>query len=307
MKPAFFSLVALLCLSVPLASCSGGGMGTASAPSEASDAASDSYTASGYADRESAESGESAAGLPSLANGGNASPAEKIIYSAEARIETTDLDASVEKVYEMLDLYDAFIESSDITGGDRRSANFTLRVPRESFTAVTDRLSELGSLLSVSSNAVNIQTQYTDSASRLTTYRTEEERLLSMLASVNDVESMIAIESRLSNVRYEIESLTARLRDWDNQVNYSSVTLRINEVKQLRAQLQAGESYAQELRSGFAATLRGIGAFFMEAFKILVIALPALVLLAVVALLVFFIVKRTRARRAKRAKQDEAS
>ena len=143
---------------------------------------------------------------------------------------------------------------------------------------MTGDLSALGNLLSISNNAVNIQTQYTDSESRLITYRTEEERLLAMLAEVRDVESMIAIESRLSEVRYNIESLTSQLRDWDNQVNYSSVILRIFEVKQLRAQLQAGDSYAQELKGGFSATLRGIGAFFMEAFKLLVIALPAIVL-----------------------------
>jgi hypothetical protein len=311
-KTAGFSRIAPLCLFallvptvlVGLAACgAGGGM---------SGGADTSFTESAVAD-ESADGayyavGERAAPLASPMPSGGVSLAERIIYSAEASIETTDFDATIEKVYDLLDTYKAFIETSYVGAGngDNRRANFTLRVPRESFADVTGDLSALGNPLSISSNAVNIQTQYTDSESRLNTYRTEEERLLAMLAEVRDVESMIAIESRLSEVRYNIESLTAQLRDWDNQVNYSSVTLHIVEFKQLRAQLQAGDSYAQELKGGFSATLLGIGAFFMEAFKLLVIALPAIVLLALVALLIFFIVKRTRARRARRAEQDEA-
>jgi Flp pilus assembly protein TadB len=85
------------------------------------------------------------------------------------------------------------------------------------------------------------------------------------------------------------------------------VSLYIREVKQLRAQLQPGAGYTQELKDGFTATLRGVGAFFMELFKFVVIALPAIVLLAVVFFVVFFIVKRKRARRAKRADADAAS
>jgi hypothetical protein len=251
---------------------------------------------------------EESAGITLPARSGNVSLSEKIIYSADANIETTAFDETIEKVYAMLDLYDAFVENSYIDGSGYRSANFTLRVPRESFAAMTNGLSDLGNLLSVSNNAVNIQTQYTDTESRLTAYRTEEERLLAMLAAVKDVESMIAIESRLSNVRYEIESLTSRLRDWQNQVDYSSVTLYIREVDRLSTQVQPGKTYGQELSEGFVGTLHGIGAFFKELFKIVIVFLPALVLLAVVAFAAFIVVKKTRARRAtKRAAREETN
>jgi hypothetical protein len=326
-KHFVLSLAFLLSVSVLFTACGagmGGGIGFSestgnagadSAPEEydyktmesSAPAESMEYAATADEDSSTAARGEGAAGITLPARAGNVSLSEKIIYSAEANIETTDFDASTEKVYAMLDLYDAFVENSYISGSGYRSANFTLRVPRESFAAMTGSLSDLGNLLSVSSDAVNIQTQYTDAESRLATYRTEEERLLSMLAAVKDVESMIAIESRLSDVRYEIESLTSRLRDWQNQVDYSSVSLYIREVDRLSSQLQPGKTYGQELSEGFIGTLRGIGTFFKELFKILVVALPALVILAVLALAAFFIVKRARARRAERRAARESS
>jgi hypothetical protein len=207
----------------------------------------------------------------------------------------------------MLDEYDAFIETSYVSGrgyadtytGRKtyRSANFSIRVPKERFTDMTDSLSDIGSLLSFSSNAVNISSQYVDTESRLNAYRTEETRLLEMLASVNDVESLIALESRLSDVRYEIESLTSRLRDWQDQVDYSTVNLYIDEVDRLQEQIGIDRSYAQELGDGFTGTLRGVGTFFKELFRLVIAALPVLVVLAVLALAVVFIVRRTRARR----------
>ncbi|MDR2089420.1 MAG: DUF4349 domain-containing protein [Clostridiales Family XIII bacterium] len=320
LKAIFLLPAALLCTALLFTACGAGGasrnavdyavssdVGAAEAfPEEEASMDASEY---GYAAREWDEgvlAGDAGGtGLP--VRQGGVSLSEKIIYSAEARIETIEFDAAIEKVYDLLEFYGAFIENSYIEGSGDRSASFTLRVPRENFTEMTDSLPQLGNLLSVSSNAVNIQTQYTDAESRLAAYRTEEERLLAMLSEVKDVESMIAVESRLSDVRYELESLTSRLRDWDNQINYSSLSLYIDEVKQLRTQLQPSAGYAQELKDGFVATLRGIGVFFMEIFKFAVIALPAILLLAIAALIVLFIVKRTRARRAKRTDTEGAN
>jgi hypothetical protein len=294
-----------------------GGAGAANAVSSGNSASRDaSYTAeiaaeegAAYDVAESAPVAGSTA-LPARPNTGSLS--ERIIYSAEANIETTEFDAAIEKVYAMLDRYGAFIETSYVSGrgyaetysgrASYRSASFTLRVPKESFTVVTNGLSELGNLLSVNSNAVNIQARYTDTESRLNAYRTEEERLLAMLSDVTDVESMIVIESRLSDVRYEIESLTSTLRDWQNQVDYSSVHLYINEVERLHE--QPGRSYAQELGDGFNASVRGIGSFFKGALKFLVIALPVISLLAVAALAVFLIVKKARSPRGERKERE---
>ena len=45
------------------------------------------------------------------------------------------------------------------------------------------------------------------------------------------MDSIIALEERLSDIRYELESYESKLRLYDNQIEYSQVTLNINEVK----------------------------------------------------------------------------
>jgi hypothetical protein len=182
-----------------------------------------------------------------------------------------EFDDTIEQVYEMMDTYGAFIESSNISGANYessyygyqtyRTAQFTIRVPKENYTEMTNGLSALGNVTDSRSNAQNITTQYTDTEARLVTYETEEERLLAMLEKAETVEDMIAIETRLSEVRYQIESLTSTLKNWHNQIEYSTVTLYIQEVDELRI-CSAQRTYLQEIGDGLESTLNGIGDFF---------------------------------------------
>ena len=138
---------------------------------------------------------------------------EQIIYSAYAEIETTEFDASLEAVNALLEQYGAFVENSSVNGSNlydtysgtvsHRSASFTLRVPKESYSAMTSGLDTIGNVTYLSSNAENITAQYTDTESQLSAYELEEERLLDILSQAQTVEDMIELESRLSDIRYQ--------------------------------------------------------------------------------------------------------
>jgi len=238
---------------------------------------------------------------------------EKIIYTAYADIETIDFDGSVEKVYGLLDQYNAFIENSYITGKSYstefyghqsyRIAEFTIRVPREYYSALTSSLNTLGNVISINSSVDNITTQYIDTQSRLETYRIEEERLLAMLEKATSVEEMIAIEERLSEVRYNIESLTSQLKNWDNKVNYSTVTIYINEVKELTIQVPVQRTYWQEIGDGLKNTFDNIGRFFKNLFKFVIVNFPVIILIAVVAAVVILLFRKATKKDRARVKE----
>ncbi|MDR1065093.1 MAG: DUF4349 domain-containing protein [Oscillospiraceae bacterium] len=236
--------------------------------------------------------------------------AEKIIYSANANIESVEFDTSLEALSEMISSYGAFIENSNVSGADYasefygrnpyRSASYTIRVPRENFDAMLEALSRLGNITYRSTYAENVTEQYTDADSRLKARRIEEERLLAMLEKADTVEDMITIESKLSEVRYDIESLTSRLTNLDNRVNYSAVYVNINEVERLTRQEPIHLSYGQRIAEGLKQTLRGVGNFFTEALRLFIVNLPVLVLLAVAVIIAVAINRRVVKRRRKR-------
>lgn len=228
---------------------------------------------------------------------------EKIIYSCYAEIETLQFDESCAEVTKLIDRYGGFLESSTVRGEDyyydgRRSAEYVIRIPRVHFEEVTENLSALGSVSYCSISAENITSQYRDTESRLTACRVEEERLLAMLEKAGTVADMLDIESRLSDVRYEIESLTTAILGWDSLINYSTITLCVDEVIEYTAEPQLG--YWERIGRGFMNSLRDVGEFFKDLLRVVIVSLPVLVVLGAAAVVVVLVIRAGKKRRAKR-------
>jgi len=227
--------------------------------------------------------------------------AEKIIYNVHADVETVKFEETISGINSMIATYNAFIENSSISGqnyasqfsGRRvfRSAHFTIRVPKEHLDAMTGRLDGIGNVTYINSNATNITSQFIDTQSRLNSLTVEEGRLREMLSKAEDIPDLIMIEERMSHVRYQIESLTSTLANWQNQVDYSTLTLSIREVEQYSERPEFNRSYWQQIGDGFLSTMRGVGSFFMNLFKWLIIAAPVLVILAVIGIVLFIIIR----------------
>ena len=71
---------------------------------------------------------------------------------------------------------------------------------------------EIGNVTSSGKSAQNVTSQYTDYEARLKSLYLQEERLLEMLGKATDLDSLITLEARLSEVRYEIERIERDLR-----------------------------------------------------------------------------------------------
>ena len=250
--------------------------------------------------------GSAAVALSVSGGGGGAS--EKIIYAARAEIETLEFDDTVSKVYEMLGANNAFIESSNVSGinheerqhGIRsfRSANFTLRVPWDRLASMTESLDRLGNVVYIESNARNITAEFIDTESHLIALRAQEESLINMLRAADSVADMIYIQERLSDVRYGIESLTSMLRNWQNQVDYSTLTLSIREVllfteTEIVIEEEEELTYWQQIGDGFLNTAIGVGEFFAEFFRVLVISSPVLIVIGATVAIILIILKLT--------------
>ena len=228
--------------------------------------------------------------------------AEKIIYSVHANIETLEFDESIAKVRAMLTTYNAFIETSNVSGvnyesrfhgwNEHRYAYFQIRVPVGNLNAMTENLSTLGNVTHTSNDAMNISTQFYDTQSRLTSLNIQEERLLDMLKKAEDVPDLIMIEERLSEVRYQIEMLTTTLTGWQRQVDYSTVSLSLREVEEFTEQPTFNPSYWEQISEGFIATISGIGQFFMDVFKWLIVSAPVLIIIAVLLIAAVIIIRK---------------
>jgi len=276
-----------------------------SAPMEAPAMSADSayYEEAGY--------GGFAAGAEAIEAEGSA-PAinpEKIIYSANATIETTDFDSTVAALSELVAQYGGFVESSSISTGNyyqkargysSRSADYMLRIPSQHFSTLMGSLSNLGNVPYSHTYTENISAQYYDVQARLTAYQTQETRLLEMMAVAETVEDVILLEDRLTELRYSIESLQSTINNWDRQVSYSSISLQVQEVNEYTP--EPVMTYGQELWAALKGAVKDLGQFFKDLLVFIVASLPTLLVLAVLAVIFVPVIKKSRAKR--RAKKD---
>lgn len=226
---------------------------------------------------------------------------EKIIYSADATLESTSFDEAVKSVLALIDEYKAYVESSSMNGSNyssissgnagSRSAEYVIRVPAESFEKLMSSLSTIGNVPYSHVYTENVSSQYYDTEARLRTYRAQEDRLLELLDKAETVSDVIEIENELTEVRYRIESLQTTLNGWDRQVSYSTVYLSLREVKE----------YTPENRIGFGRQIVNALAQGLELLKDFVLSFAtALPLLIIVAAVVFGIIKLIKKLRKKK-------
>ena len=241
---------------------------------------------------------------------------DKIIYSGEAQVETRNFDDSIAMLMEMLEQYGGWIESSSLSGANyysisrgnsgNRSASYTLRIPSDKFETMMTSLTQLGNVPYTYTYSENVTAQYYDTQARLTAYETQEERLLEMMEKAETVSDVITIEEKLTELRYQIESLQSTLTNWDRQVSYSSLYVTVDEVGEYTPQPQ--QSYLQELWQALTGAFKDLGRFFKNFLVFLVSAIPTLLVLVVLFFIFRPVYRKVKARRkakGERGKTDK--
>ena len=277
------------------------------------------------ADYDTAETEEAYDTVATEAGGGAETPepddsvadyTEKIIYTASVSIETTEFDKAVAALENQVQKIGGFVESSNVTGDTQynsdgtttvvnRWAYYTVRIPCDHFESFLHETEGFGNVTSTSRDAQNVTSAYTDYEARLSSLNTQEERLLDMLAKSEDVETLIALEQRLSDVRYEIESIERNLRNYDMQIKYSTVNLDLREVEVYTPTVPVRRTFSQKLADSLSDGWNGFTRGIQNVILGLASALPALILLAVITVAVIVCIKKARKKRkAKKAAQD---
>lgn len=233
----------------------------------------------------------------------------KLIQTVNMNVETEDLDAVLQQVNSRIAELDGYAESSNVQNGSAysgkryRSADITVRIPAKDLDAFLDKIGEISNIVSSRKTVEDITLSYVATESRMKALQTEEERLLELLAQAETMDDLLTVESRLTDVRTELEQVTSALRVYDNQVDYATIYLSIEEVTEY-TEVAEPETVWQRISTGFKKSLKGVGNFFKELFVFLIVASPYLVLLAVIVLGILFMI-RSGIRRKKRTKERE--
>ena len=214
----------------------------------------------------------------------------KLIKTLNIDMQTMEFDKTISSITDLVNEMGGYVEQSNVSGNslnyagsysenpyNPRNANFVLRIPVERLDATSDRLNKLGNITGRNESVEDVTSNYTDIERRLETLRVQEERLLEMLKTANELEYMITLEKELSEVRYEIESYTIRLNGLDNQISYSFVHIYVDEVIKYDDVRVSPPTFGQRIASGFSSSIQAISDFGQTLAVVLVTVIPFLV------------------------------
>ena len=239
-------------------------------------------------------------------NGESGSTAEvptqrKWVITMEMSAETEDLQALLAALNEEVTALGGYVEGQNIYNGSAysshryRSASLTLRIPAEVVDKFAQNLEGMANVVRSTKNLEDITLTYVSTESRVKALQTEEARLLELMEQAQTMADLLEIEGRLTEVRYQLESYTSRLKVYDNQVDFATIYLNLEEVREYTP--VAERTVWQRITEGFADSLDGVWEGAVDLFVWFIVSLPYLVVWGVGIFLVVFLVKKLRKRK----------
>lgn len=243
---------------------------------------------------EAAENGEEAANSADIENGRSS---RKLIRTFDLDAETTDFDNLVAQLQQETQNLGGYVENSYVNGNsyyteNSRYASLTLRIPKDKTDDFLGTVGEMANVTSRSENVEDVTLTYTDLKSHVEALQAEQEQLMKLMEQAKTVEDTMSIQSRLTDVRYELESYMSQLKVYDNQVDYDTVNISIQEVKN---ETPTGElSIGQKMLNGLENSLRAIAESAKNLCIWFVASIPYFVILFAVIFAVVSIIKKIR-------------
>lgn len=226
----------------------------------------------------------------------------KLIKKVDIYSETKDFEKLVSTINKKVTEFSGYIESSNLSGNSYsnnslRNSYITIRVPSARLDEFVEMVENESNVYSKEMNTSDVTLEYVDLDSRKKALIAEQASLLSLLEKAKTIADIISLQDRLSNVRYEVQTIESQLRTFDNQVDYSTVTLSIREVDRITK--VKVDKVSERMGDGFMKSVNNIKNGFINFFVWLISNILYLILWAGFGFGLYKLIKKLSKRKTK--------
>lgn len=217
----------------------------------------------------------------------------KLIRDVYINMETTTLDEVVEEMEKRTTDLGGYIQDVNLYNySNSRNYSMTIRIPYTKVDTFLNGIEEFGTVSNISDSTRDITLQYADSETRLKNLNQQHDRLLDLLDKAENLTDVIEIEARLSEVETEIDSYSLEIKNYDNLVNYSTITLSIDERDYVSANVD--NSLWGRITSGLSDNLYDLKETFSDFIVWFVVHIPNIVICGIVIFIVIVVFKKIK-------------
>ena len=176
--------------------------------------------------------------------------------------------------------------------GDKGSATLTLRLPAKDLSETLDKLGQLGEVREISLNSSDVTVVTQDLDARISALSASVDRLLELLKTATDTDTLIQLETAISDRQAQLESLESERRYYADQVSLSTITVSLVTVADVPVQ------NPDTFLTGVVAGWNAFVAFFSGLLVALGVLLPWLIFAGIITAVVIWMIKRRQAKAA---------
>ncbi len=234
----------------------------------------------------------------------------KLIRTITIQAETEDLNPLLEYVNTSISQLGGYVQSKNQHNGSiysgyrTRRVSMTVRIPAELADKFVATVGANANVVSSSETIDDVTLQYVDTESQVKALETEQEQLIELLDQAETLEDILKIQDRLTDVRYELERFASRLRTLDNQIDYATIHLSIDEVKEYTPVMEE-DTFWQRITTGLRRSMKNIGRDLTDFAVWLIVNSPYLLLWAAAAAVLILVLRKRIPKRKKKAAPNQ--
>ena len=280
-----FAVVALILVGGLITACALGA-GTAAAPAGQQAGPASSSAAS----RDSSDLGQ-----PLVPDGEVAAfrDGSKIIRTGSLQLEVADVAAAVSAGRSAIQGMGGYIGASQqYSDGENVVATISYRVPADRWEDALDALRALGTEVGEQTDSADVTGQLVDLDARIRNLRASETALVKHLSNAARVADVLEIESRLSEVRGEIEQLSAQKANLDDQVAFATMTVTFGVEVQAINEAAARWDPGAEVEQAGASLVGFLQILASAAIWLAIVGLPIILMVTLIVAIGLFVARR---------------
>ncbi len=286
MKKTFFlfmSIIVLLSCKNNGTNFEGGATNNATAVMEVSKA----MSPQDMADRDGIDDDSKQKGKNSQSPNPTVDKTKQIIKDGSLSIKSQNLNESKKIIDSMVVKWNAYYEHDRFENNDNQSTfHLKIRIPSSNFESFLSALDNgTDEIIDKNIQARDVTEEYQDIQSRLSTKTEYLKRYRDLLSKAKTIKEILEIEEIIRNLQEEIDSFTGRLKYLSDQVTYSSIDIRLYQIKEYVFKPNPQDHFLERIKKSISTGWHSI----REVFLVMISLWPFIILVGVI---VFFVKRR---------------
>lgn len=196
---------------------------------------------------------------------GTESSDRKVITTVRTTIKVSNVDIAMEGIESQVQAMDGYVESSTISSDTENTGRLTVAVPADKLGAFENNLESSYEIKSRDVDRRDVTDSYNELETEIESLQTEHQRLKELINQTDDVDTLIRLQERLSEVRSQINYKQQRLDRLDEDITYSKVYITLEGPQSFESKFELRDTLSN-----------AYGAFF-ESIKLIIVGAAYLV------------------------------